>query len=107
MQELLAKLMGSQEGLIVAVVMIMIGVNIALTSARKFLGWLHLKTESKVDDKAYVVVSRILGWSDKALQFMSANSAMLPAKAKAEIDRNEWKLGPALENIGQEEKKPE
>jgi uncharacterized membrane protein YbjE (DUF340 family) len=104
-KELVAKALSSQEGLIYFVILVMIAVNVALTSAKKFLGWLHKKTESKLDDRAFEIVSQVLRGLSLGLEFISANSEALPAKAKAELDKGEWKEVPASEALKVEEKK--
>jgi hypothetical protein len=91
MRDVIAKMLNSQEGIVLMIVMIMIGTNIALTGAKKILAWLKDKTESKADDKAYEIVSKVLSALDKVLEFASANSQALPPKAKAELEKKEWK----------------
>jgi hypothetical protein len=107
MKDIVAKLLNSQEGILMIIVSVMIGTNILLTSLRKCLGWIKDKTETHADNKAYDLIVKVLSYSDKALEFMSANSTALPAKAKAELDKGEWKSVSAAESIPQEEKKPE
>jgi hypothetical protein len=87
MKDIVAKLLNSQEGILMIIVSVMIGTNILLTSLRKCLGWIKDKTETHADNKAYDLIVKVLSYSDKALEFMSANSTALPAKAKAELAR--------------------
>lgn len=91
MEEFISKALNSHEGILLLIIVVVVGLNVAMTSLKKFLGWLKDKTVSKADDKAYVVISKILSWSDKALEFASANSSSLPPKIKAELDKKEWK----------------
>ncbi len=93
MQEKIKLIFVNLDGLIFVVALVMIGLNIAMMSLSKFLGWLKDKTESKLDDKAYEVVTRVLRASQVALSYASANSALLPPKAKAEIEKKEWEDG--------------
>lgn len=103
MHDAIAKMLNSQEGLLTLAIIVIVGVNVSLTGLKKFLGWLKGKTESKADDNAYNVVVKVLGWLDKALEFASANSHALPAKAKAELDKGEWKEVPASEALKEKE----
>lgn len=90
MKEVIANLLNSQEGILLTIVTVMIGTNILMTCAKKFLGWVMVKTENKIDDKAYEVVAKVLSVLNKGLEFASANSDALPPKVKAELAKKEW-----------------
>jgi hypothetical protein len=91
MQEMISKILGSHEATILTIVLVVIGTNVMMTALKKSLGWVKDKTETKLDDKAYAIVEKVLSATDKVLEFASANSTALPEKAKAELEKKEWK----------------
>lgn len=90
MKDLIAKLLNSQEGILTIVIMTVICMNIVLTAAKKVLSRIKDKTESKTDDKAYEVITKVLSALNKVLEFASANSDALPPKVKAELAKQDW-----------------
>lgn len=97
MSDALSKVLGSVEGPVFVIVLVVIGLNVLLTSLKKSLGWLKDKTETKADDRAHAIVVKVLLVLDRLLEFASANSAALPARAKAELAKGEWKVDPATD----------
>jgi hypothetical protein len=102
MRDIVAKLLNSQEGIVLFVVMIMIGTNVLLMSALKVLGWIKDKTETQADNKLHALLSKGASVLSKVLAFLSANSALLPPKAKAELDKKEWlQSGPEAQAVAE------
>ncbi len=90
MQETIQKLADSAQGIILLVVITVIGFNVAMTALAKCLGWIKDKTASKVDDRAYEIITRVLKALQVGLSWASANSGLFPAKVKAVLDKKEW-----------------
>jgi hypothetical protein len=101
MHDIVAKMLNNQAGILTLMITVIVGFNVCLTSLKKTLGWIKDKTETKADDRAYELIAKLLGWTDKALEFASANSQALPPKAQAELAKEEWKEVPASKALTQ------
>lgn len=82
----IAGLLQSKEGQVAVAVTAVYAINATLTGVKKGLEKIKDKTETKLDDQAYALVSKVIGWSDTAIAFLTANTTYLPPKAKAIVD---------------------
>lgn len=64
----------AQHGDVIQVVAVtLICVNIALSALQKILGLIMDKTQTKADNKAYVVITRVMAFIASAVDWASAN----------------------------------
>lgn len=66
-----------------------IALNVALTGVKKALDKVKDKTQNDWDNKISDAIGKVLGLLSKILEFASANSVILPPKAKAEIQNKD------------------
>ena len=86
MKELLTKLLANLDTAILVIVMVVISVNVILTAFKKVVDRFKDMTATNLDNKASEVAGKILSVASKVLEFASANSSVLPPKARAEIE---------------------
>jgi len=85
MLEMISKYLSTQEHPIAIAVACVYGLNALLTGLKILLDRIKDKTEGKFDDKLDAIITTALSWSTKAIGFLTANSAILPPKAKDEL----------------------
>jgi hypothetical protein len=89
MNAVIAKILASKEGILVLAVICMLGLNAVLTAAKKWIDRIKDKTATQVDDKASVVLGQILSVLSKVIEFMTANTTVLPDSVKAELEKKD------------------
>lgn len=92
MQQTISQFFEQWGDVILVIVLTILGINVILTSAKKALEFIKDKTESKLDDKAYEAVSKLLKVFNVVIEFLSANSSYLPTKAQQAAKEAKEKL---------------
>lgn len=88
MKDLIAKLLTNLDTTLFVIVMVVISVNVILTAFKKVVDKFKDTTATTLDNKASDIVGKILAAISKILEFASANSSVLPPKARKEIEDN-------------------
>jgi hypothetical protein len=83
------ELLTSQEGLLVKIIAVMLAVNVFLTGLKKAIDFFKDKTETTFDNKVSEIIGTILGLLSKGIGLLTSNTAVLPDKAKAELEKKD------------------
>lgn len=86
MKELLTKLLSNLDTALLVCALVVVCVNTLLTALKKVIDKVKDLTPTDLDNKAAVIVGKILAVTSKILEFASANSSVLPPKARKEIE---------------------
>lgn len=74
---LLIELISNPEkfaGLITIILAVLVGFNMVLVGLSKILGAIKDRTATNADNKLFAVISKVSGFSQKVVDFISANS---------------------------------